>query len=230
MKRCRQSLALLSRLVDDDVRKQVLRECQQHEYEKGEQIVREMDEDNNVYFIDEGCARVMLYSCRGREVSFIDLYEGDNFGELSAIDGRPRSANVVALKKTRITVMHAEVFLELLTRYPSVNLYFLRQLTSMVRRLCDRIFEYSTLGVVHRIHAELLRIARQNIDLDGVARIKNMPTHAQLGSRLSCNREAVSRELSELERLGIIARVQRKFIIEDVSKLEQLVEINKHEK
>ena len=230
MKQKRHNAEALNELGSEEVKKQVLLECQQQEFEKGDQIVRAHDGDSNVYFIDSGCVRVILYSRRGKEVSFTDISAGGHFGELSAIDGEPRSANVLALEKTTITIMPAEVFVGLVEQYPQVSLFFLRQLTAMVRRLCDRIFEYSTLGVTHRIRAEILRIARQCTDLDGVARIKNMPTHSQLGARLSCNREAVSREVNYLQRAGIIKRGHRKFIIEDISRLERLIELGKKKK
>ena len=212
--------------LDKTVRDQILEECQCCQYMKGDQIVRQWDKDHQLYFICQGSVRVTLYSSDGKEVSFVDLHEGDNFGELSAIDNEPRSATVVALTKSTIKTMPAVDFLNLLDTYPDLNRAFLRQLTGMVRRLCDRIFEYSTLGVSHRIHAELLRLAKRDLDLDGVARIRKMPTHAQLGSRLSCTRESVSRELKQLEKSGIIKRKSRKFIIEDLSRLERLIEEN----
>ncbi len=219
------SIALLD-VLDEASRDEVLKSCQRCQYKKGDQIVRQWDDNHHLYFIAQGSVRVTLYSNKGKEVSFIDLHAGDNFGELSAIDGGLRSANVIALTKSTVDVMPSHVFLHLLEVYPELNLNFLRQLTAMVRRLCDRIFEYSTLGVNHRIHAELLRLAKQDLDLDGIARIKHMPTHAQLGSRLSCTRESISRELKHLENMGVITRKRRRFEVEDMPQLERLVNLD----
>ncbi|NKB63722.1 MAG: cyclic nucleotide-binding domain-containing protein [Gammaproteobacteria bacterium] len=215
-------------VLDDATREEVLNSCQCHQYKKGDQIVRQWDDNHHLYFIDQGSMRVTLYSSKGKEVSFVDLHEGDNFGELSAIDGEPRSANVIALTDSVVRTMPSDDFMGLLEEYPQLNRAFLRQLTAMIRRLCDRIFEYSTLGVNHRIHAELLRLAKQDLDLDGVARIRNMPTHAQFGSRLSCTRESVSRELKHLEKNGIIKRHSGKFVVENLSLLEDLVDIHEN--
>ncbi len=191
-------------------------------FSKGEQIVRVMDRDTNLYLINTGRVRVTLYSSDGKEVSFVDIDEGGNFGEFSAIDGRPRSANVIALSDTTITIISPDKFLKILEKYPSVCMEMLQQLTGIVRRLCDRIFEYSTLDVHDRVRAELLRMARENMDLDGVARIRNPPTQAQLASRVSCTREAVSRELKKLEESGLIKRGRKRLIVEDCQRLEQL--------
>ena len=211
-------------LLDTEEREKILAQCTAHRYAKGEQVVREMETDNNMYFIERGKVRVTLFSKEGREVSFSILQAGDNFGEMSAIDGKPRSANVIALTETEMIIMPPRVFRRMFHRHPVVAQELLQQLTAMIRRLCDRIFEYSTLGVNNRIHAELLRLAGDHIDLDGVVRIPNVPTHAQFASRVSCHREAVSRELKALENEGIVQKKNRKLIIPEIQRLQKMVD------
>ncbi len=224
MKVKRKVSALLGKMARDE-RDKILAQCNQRSYAKGEQIVREMDwAEHNMYFIDHGTVRVTLFADNGREVSFATLGAGENFGEISAIDGMPRSATVIALTETDITIMSSQVFARLLGDYPKVARELLQQMSATIRRLCDRIFEYSTIGVNNRIHAELLRLARKNLDLDGIARIIEMPTHAQLASRVSCHREAVSRELKALEKRGIVVKKKRKFIISDIDLLQNMVD------
>ena len=74
-------------------------------FRKGQQIVRVKDDDANFYLVNSGVVRVTLFSKEGREISFVDIGPGGNFGELSAIDGKPRSANVIARSDTEITVI-----------------------------------------------------------------------------------------------------------------------------
>jgi len=193
-------------------------------FAKDSQIVRELDADNNIYLIESGVLGVAQFSSSGKEVSYTELHQGENFGELSAIDGKPRSASVTALTDSEVTIMPFTVFKCLVPADSPVSIEIMLQLTSMVRRLCDRIYEFSTLSVSNRIHAEILRLARKNIDLDGVARIASPPTHAQLASRVSCNREAVSRELKRMEKLGIIQKEGRRWIIPDVDRLQKMVD------
>ncbi|MGR3983914.1 MAG: Crp/Fnr family transcriptional regulator [Gammaproteobacteria bacterium] len=207
-----------------EVRKKIRARCITRRYAKGEQIIGERERDNHIYFIDRGNARVTLFSCGGREVSFINLEAGENFGELALIDGRPRSANVIALTDAEITVMPARVFHYLLAAHPPLAFELLRQLSAMIRRLCERVFEFSTIGVNQRLHAELLRLARKNTDLDGIARIPNAPTHAQFASRISCRREAVSRELKLLESEGVVAREKRKLVVPEIGRLQRMVD------
>lgn len=202
----------------------VLGQCFRRRFPKESQVVRQLDQDNNIYFIESGILGVAQFSASGREVSYNQLYSGDNFGELSAIDGRPRSASVTALTDSEVTVMPFEVFKSLFSAGGELSIALMKQLTGMIRRLSERIYEFSTLSVSNRIHAELLRLAREHTDLDGVARISAPPTHAQLASRVSCNREAVSRELKKLENLGLIKKSGRRWIIEDPDALQKMVD------
>ncbi len=213
----------LLRHLDADKREQVLSLSITKRYRKGEQIVRERDEDHFVHFIDRGRVRVAIYSQNGKEVSFTDLGVGENFGELSAIDGGCRTANVVALTNSVVTSVPRAVFKQLISDNQVVCEALLLQLTKMVRRLSARIFEYSALGVRHRIHAELLRLAHEQMGPDGISRVQVPPTHSELASRVSSHREAVSRELVYLEKEQIISRADGKLIICDINRLTQMV-------
>ncbi len=219
----KQRNSFLELLTKED-RERLLKKSVSTKFKKGKYIVRAMDRDTNLYLINAGRVRVTLFSNEGKEVSFIDIAAGGNFGEFSAIDGKPRSANVIALSDTTITIVSPGDFLKILQKYPAVCIEMLQQLTGIVRQLCDRIFEYATLDVSRRIHAQLLRISKENLDFDGVARINNPPTHAELASRVSCTREAVSRELKKLEKSGLIKRKRKQLIIEDCKRLHELVE------
>ncbi len=217
----------LFRSLPDHESAALINQCRRLTYLKNEYVVRHNDIDTNFYIIESGKVRVTLFSSEGKEVSFIDLNRGENFGEFSAIDGQPRSANVIALEPITLLIMPRAVFLRLVTENPIICVDILNQLTAMIRRLCDRIFEYSTLDVSARIQQAILKLAKENIDLDGVARIYNPPTQAEIASRLTCNREAVSREYSHLELLGIMQKRRGTLIFNDLEKFENLLAENK---
>lgn len=216
-------LDVLGDLQTEDMRP-LMDRCSWHHYRKDEQIVREFEHDDNIYLIESGTVRVTVFSDDGREVSFTEMGAGENFGELAAIDGGPRSANVIAVEESRILKMPADVLYQLIKLNPSVGIELLNQLSAMVRRLCARIFEFSTLATQGRIHAELRRLCRKNMDLDGVARIEIPPTHAEMASRVSCHREAVSRELRALEKRGVLKKLKRKWIVDDINAIDQPTE------
>ncbi|HEY9548479.1 MAG TPA: helix-turn-helix domain-containing protein, partial [Kiloniellaceae bacterium] len=72
-------------------------------------------------------------------------------------------------------------------------------------------------------HSELLRLAREGEHEGKSARISPAPTHADIASRISTHREAVTRELNDLTKSGLLTRDGRTLIISDVEELERLV-------
>lgn len=194
-------------------------------FQVNEPIIGQRTSEQAVYFIVSGEVRVKHFSARGRAVSFRDMAAGEMFGELAALDGQPRSAEVAALEPTFIASLTSERFLTLLRDSPEVALSVMRRLTRLVRALSDRVVDFSTLAVRNRIHAEVLRLARQAGVENNRAEIKKMPTHEEIAARVSTHREAVVRELKTFKDCGLIEKPgHRRLIVLDVARLERIVE------
>ena len=200
------------------------RRCQWRRYGAQRIILGYRDDGREVFFVVRGLVRVTFFSESGREVSFRDLPAGEMFGELSAIDGLPRSCTVVALTDARVAVISASRLWDLLRQHESVNACILRRLTRLVRVLSERVVELSTLTVRRRIQVELLRLARETAPGQKCAVIFPAPTHAELASRVSTHREAVTRGLGELSRAGIVERRSGTLVIRDVEALAAMVD------
>lgn len=198
--------------------------CRWRRYGPNEQIVGYQEENRDVFFVVSGRVRVTLFSASGKEVTFRDLNAGEMFGELAAIDGQPRSANVIALTDSLIASLSGEAFWQVLREQPEVAAVTLKRLVANVRDLSERVFEFSTLTVNNRIHAELLRLAQAHRRDEEHAIIAPAPTHAEIASRVSTHREAVTRELSRLAQAGVIERRPGKLLVLDVRRLRHMVE------
>ena len=197
--------------------------CRWRSHARGDLIVGQEDSSNTVYMIAKGTVRTAFYAEDGTEVGFRDLPAGQMFGEISAIDGRPRSASVIATTGCLLASLSADSFQRLLRVHPAFAEIVLRRLATLVRALSDRVVEFSTLAVSNRIHAELLRLARDNMMGDH-AYIDPAPRHAMLASRISSRREAVAREIGKLTKEGILKKSGRALIVRDVAALERLVD------
>jgi CRP-like cAMP-binding protein len=197
--------------------------CSWKRYEPGEPIIDYLDSSDAVCFIAEGEARVTIYSIAGKAVSFRELSAGDMFGEFPALDQGPRSASVEARTKCVIASMPAAEFRELLRTEWTVAQALLRKLVITIRALTNRVYEFSTLAVSNRIQAELLRLANLAARTGNVARIAPAPTHVEIASRVSTHREAVTRELNRLSRMGIIERGGGILLIKDIDRLAEMV-------
>ena len=177
----------------------------------------------DVYFLVSGRVRITTYASSGRQVTFRDCEAGEHFGDLSAIDGEPRSVDVVTLESSLLASLSPEAFRALLRDDPLIAERVMRHLTALVRQLSERVIDLSTLGVTNRLHAELLRMAHA-AGIEGQrARIHPVPAHAVLASQISTNREQVTRELGALVKCGLLLKEGRALVITDVPRLERMV-------
>jgi CRP-like cAMP-binding protein len=206
-----------------DALTRIQRRCSWRSYEPGEPIVDYLDASDDVFFIATGEARVSIYSLAGKAVTFTDLGPGDMFGEYAAIDGAPRSATIEARTSCQVASMSSTAFREVLQSEPAVMLALLRQFVTKIRALTTRVYEFSALAVSNRIQAELLRLAKLVPQEGNRARISAAPTHAEIASRISTHREAVTRELNRLTRLGIIERQGSALLVKDIDRLAEMV-------
>jgi hypothetical protein len=98
-------------------------------------------------------------------------------------------------------------------------------LAFLVRELSERVFEFSTMVARQRVHAELLRLAERAEPVGETgALIRPAPTHAAIATRISTQRETVSREMSTLARMGLLERRDGALLVRDLGALEALVE------
>ena len=197
--------------------------CKWQDYDAGEQILSYHDPSTEVFFLAAGKVRVIIYSAEGKAVVFTDLKPGAMFGEIAAIDRGARSAGVEAIEPSTIASLTASQFESLLLREPAVAVATLRHVTAEVRRLSERVLEFSTLAVQNRIHAELLRLAAEARQQQGQALLSPAPSLSDIADRISTHREAVSRELSRLGSIGLLRREGGDLRITDVARLERLV-------
>jgi CRP-like cAMP-binding protein len=197
--------------------------CKWRDYEAGEPILSYQDPSTEVFFIAAGKVRVIIYSAEGKAVVFTDLSSGAMFGEIAAIDCGARSAGVEAIRPSTIASLTASQFQSLLLQEPAVAFAVLRHLTAEVRRLSERVLEFSTLAVQNRIDAELLRLAAATRQQQGQALLSPAPSLSDIADRISTHREAVSRELSRLGSLGLLRREGSDLRITDIARLERLV-------
>lgn len=217
-------ISLLADLPAAD-REAIEKRCSWRSYGKGEQIIDRDSDTRDVFFVAEGAVRVVNYSASGREVSYADIPEGGMFGEFSAIDGKPRSASVVARKPSTLAALSPSAFMESVREHPEFAIAVIRRLTQLARESTERILDLSTLGAFGRVYAELLRLARKNMnEEDWSATIQPIPVHSDLASRVGTTRETVARAISELSRKGVAEKRGNALYFPDVMELEDIVE------
>lgn len=192
-------------------------------YTQGEQILDRKSNSRDVYLVVEGSVEVVNYSVSGREIAFGHVAEGGYFGELSAIDGGQRSANIIAIENSLVLVVPPDVFIEILTHNSAIAMQVLRRLAQIIRTADDRIMDLSTLSAVKRVYVELLHLAEKD-EKTGTMFVRLLPTQREIARRTSTSRETVARALSQLAREKVVKRKGRKLIINDIERLSDITE------
>jgi CRP/FNR family cyclic AMP-dependent transcriptional regulator len=123
------SVPLFADLSDRDL-KRVLEVTKEVDFEDGRRVVEEDAQAVGFHLILQGSAIINVH---GKDVSTFG--PGDYFGEMSIIDGKPRSASVTASGHLRTLAIPAWDFEGLMEKYPSIMRALLAELTRRIRRM-----------------------------------------------------------------------------------------------
>lgn len=199
------------------------RQCVRKRYAEGELVLDFDDASTDVYFIVSGDVRVLVRTAAGKEMILGDFGPGHFFGEMAAIDGATRSANVTALTNAEILLVPPGVFREIVLHAPDICDRLLRLLTARVRELNIRLFERSVLDLRHRLYSELLRMSSPRKGHEGQAIVSPPPFQHDLAARIGCRREQVSRELSAMIEEGAAEKIRGGLVLLRPAVLEKRV-------
>ena len=184
----------------------------------GAWILDQSAKDRDVYFIMSGQLRAVFNTAR-QDLIFSDMNAGSIFGEMAAIDGAPRAASVFAIVDSLVAKMPGQVFVETMFTHRPLAEAVIKTLILRLRAMSSRVSELGALNVRCRVHAELLRLARQDRDDPRRAIIVTPPNQSELAARINTRRETVSREINAMERSGLIERRRGAIVITDVLRL-----------
>jgi CRP/FNR family transcriptional regulator, cyclic AMP receptor protein len=187
--------------------------CRWRRFDTDEILVDFDDVSTDVYFLVSGDVRILIRTQAGKEVILGEMRGGQMFGELAAIDGVSRSANVTALTRGEVCVMPASVFREVVFAAPAVADRLLRLLTKRVRELNARLMEHAVLDLRHRLYSELLRLSVPRGAAGNERVVTPPPYHHVLAARIGCRREQVTREFTAMTQEGLIDRTRGALVI-----------------
>ncbi|MDQ6828045.1 MAG: Crp/Fnr family transcriptional regulator [Gemmatimonadota bacterium] len=187
-------------------------------YPRGSVILFEDDPGDSLFVVREGRVKVVLIGEDGREVILAILGSGDHFGELSLIDGAPRSAHVIAMDDARLIVLRREDFRRRVEESPSLAWAMLAELSRRLRRADSQIGSLALLDVPGRMAHLLLRNSADT----GSDTLAKKLTHQMIAQMIGASRETVSRTMREFQDRGLISVYRRQITLKDRKTLEQM--------
>ena len=216
-------------LTDLDA-KQFDRRCNWKRAEENEVIVDYEDHSSDVYFILTGQVRVLIRTAAGKEIILAEMQQGQFFGELAAIDGVERSANVTALSRSELCIMPASVFCEIIYSSRQACEKVMRLLSGRIREGNARLTEHSIFDLKHRLYAEMLRMSHPRAGHPGQKIVSPPPFHHVIAARIGCRREQVTREFSAMVTEGLAEKNRGGLVILKPQVLEaRLAEAMRHD-
>ncbi len=99
----------------------------------GAVLFRAGDRGDRLYLIEAGRVRIHIRDASGDDLTLAELGGGDFFGEMSILDGKPRSAQATVIEDARLAVLSRENFLDFVRRAPEVALRMLSAITERLR-------------------------------------------------------------------------------------------------
>ncbi len=181
---------------------------------KDETVFCQSDESTDLYVVFNGSVRVSLVNPEGQELILASLGKGHFFGEISFLDGKPRSATVIAEEDSVLGMLKREDFLRFVKNDPTITLGLLSTLLQRLRTADEMLESFAFLDVEGRLVKLLLRIAKENGKRSGKGPyVIGKITQRELAAKIGSSREAVSKALKVLAGRGIIRGGKGCFVI-----------------
>lgn len=190
-----------------------------------EEMILSADEQlDSVFFIIEGAVRIFHRIGDKREVNFAQFGPGDTLGELSAIDGKGRKADVVTVDEAVIAICERQVFRNMLLAHPTIAMRLLERLSAIIRSADERIASLATMSGAQRVYMELLRLATPNTEQPGTFIIAPAPYHRDIAAWAGTTTDVVARAIGNLMKADLLHRHGPSLILLDIERIGALVQ------
>ncbi|MFL5870754.1 MAG: Crp/Fnr family transcriptional regulator [Solirubrobacterales bacterium] len=210
------------RLLDPGQSRSLEEVAVRRRFRKGQALFHQHGSSDRVVVLLSGRVKVSKLTDDGKEIVLAFRGPGDLLGELSAIDGAPRSATVEAVEPVEALAVAARDFRSFLIAHPEVALLLLQMISHRLRD-ADRIrVEYGAHDTVGRVSARLVELAEQYGEpVAGGVRIGLSLSQEELAGWTGASREAVARALRTLREAGWVATERRQITVLDLEALRR---------
>jgi len=169
-------------------------------HKRDDTVFNQGDYGDALYVIQDGSVRISQVSEDGHELILIVLRTGDFFGEMSLLDGEPRSAAAIAAEDAALLSLRRSDFMRFLGQNPTAAVEMRRVLSLRLRRmdgvLEEAVFHSATVRIARRL-IELLSIYGQDVE-DGHLLDARL-TQSELAEMVGTSRVTVNKELADME-------------------------------
>lgn len=197
--------------VDSKVLAQVGAALQLRTVERGQYVLHKGSVGDSLLFLLSGRLQAVDLTEDGREVGLSLLVAGDYFGELSIVDGLPRSASVMACETSLVALLPRPQALALIYHNPLVAERLLKRMATTIRTAANYRTILGISNAFQRVFALLNQFAEAGPS--GLIAIEKMPTQQEIAIMANTSRETVSRAIQTLVQKGVVEKDMRRLIV-----------------
>jgi len=190
------------------------------EFKKGDFVIRPGDSPHGVFFIYEGMVKAYDITKYNEENLLIIRKQDEIFPLIWAITGREHHIIYQALAPTITYRISREAFLDFIKSSPETMTPLFDMVMEMYRLHGERIFTLEYRTVRERLISFLLTTSQRFGRQTEAGLLIEVPLrHQDIASSINATRETTSRELSALERKGLLANKQSYILLKDIDAL-----------
>jgi CRP/FNR family cyclic AMP-dependent transcriptional regulator len=151
------------------------------------------DPGTSLFAIAAGTVKISVPSVEGKDAVFNVLGKGAIFGEISLLDGHPRTADATAITDCELFVVERQDFLPVMREESEIALKLIEILCSRLRRTTEQAEEVMFLDLPSRLAKTLMRLL--GADTAGIRERKISITQKNLGNIIGMSRESTNKQL-----------------------------------
>ena len=203
--------------LDPEVRQRVMAATVPRSYRKRQLLFMENDPGDSLIMLRSGAVAVFRTSPTGERAILTVLRSPDVLGEVSLLDGSPRSASAEAIEDTTALALSRAAFLELVHANPPILDAVLRSLGSLIRRLTEQSADHIFLDLPGRVAKALVRLAGPN----PAPMVTIELNQSQLAELAGGSRQSVNQALNSFASRGWLRTEGRRTVVTDLAALRR---------
>jgi len=158
---------------------------------RGASIFTKGDPGTGLIGVLSGSIKISVPSNEGRDIVLSIVREGEFFGDMALLDGRPRSADAEAMSDCEVAVIERREFLPFLCGHPEIMLKLIEMLCLRLRRTNEQVQNVALTNSSIRLAKALLRLGTETKAPNGKIKIKQ----DELSEIIGRTRESTNKHL-----------------------------------
>jgi CRP/FNR family cyclic AMP-dependent transcriptional regulator len=212
------TVSFFNKLNDEQLSK-IYSLCHKKTYPVGTLLFKEKDQGNVFYILLNGSVKIFTSNAGGEEKILSIFKAGDSFGELSLIDGKPRSASAATLEDSTVYALSSYDFLDLTREHFDIALGIMQELAQRLRDTNQHVHDLTFLDARTRVVKSLILIANKNGHRSGtMIAVKMALNYNELARLAGVPQKVLADVMRDLEEKQLLSFTNEGFAM-DLSKL-----------